>query len=85
MAAQRYCMLTTCRRKFLLDYFGEKNTPDKCGLDFTLHLFLFEIFNLSNFWSVFLNQACIYLIGGYSLLAVAWGCYYHLRGIIFPE
>ncbi|KAG5512705.1 hypothetical protein RHGRI_038886 [Rhododendron griersonianum] len=46
MAAQRYCMLTTCRRKFLLDYFGEKNTPDKCGLDFTLHLFLFEIFNL---------------------------------------
>ncbi|KAL7247130.1 hypothetical protein ACSBR2_002113 [Camellia fascicularis] len=31
MAAQHYCMLTTCRRKFLLDYFGEKCTPDKCG------------------------------------------------------
>ncbi|XP_057483339.1 uncharacterized protein LOC130770070 isoform X2 [Actinidia eriantha] len=31
MAAQRYCMLTTCRRKFLLDYFGEKYTSDKCG------------------------------------------------------
>ncbi|PSS09571.1 Werner syndrome ATP-dependent helicase [Actinidia chinensis var. chinensis] len=30
MAAQRYCMLTTCRRKFLLDYFGEKYTSDKC-------------------------------------------------------
>ncbi|KAA8550481.1 hypothetical protein F0562_002165 [Nyssa sinensis] len=31
MAAQRYSMLTTCRRKFLLDYFGEKYTSDKCG------------------------------------------------------
>ncbi|XP_073274069.1 uncharacterized protein [Primulina huaijiensis] len=31
MAAQRYCLLTTCRRKFLLEYFGEKNSPVDCG------------------------------------------------------
>ncbi|KAL0419366.1 UNVERIFIED_CONTAM: Werner syndrome ATP-dependent helicase [Sesamum radiatum] len=31
MAAQRYCMLTTCRRNFLLEYFGEKNSSVNCG------------------------------------------------------
>lgn len=31
MAAQRYCLLTTCRRNFLLEYFGEKNSPADCG------------------------------------------------------
>ncbi|XP_062081678.1 uncharacterized protein LOC133788273 isoform X2 [Humulus lupulus] len=31
MAAQRYCMLTTCRRKSLLQHFGENYTADKCG------------------------------------------------------
>ncbi|CAA0806578.1 Mediator of RNA polymerase II transcription subunit 34, partial [Striga hermonthica] len=31
MAAQRYCMLTTCRRKFLLEYFGENYSSDSCG------------------------------------------------------
>ncbi|KAL6516416.1 hypothetical protein OROGR_019721 [Orobanche gracilis] len=31
MAAQRYCMLTTCRRKFLLEYFGEKYSSTSCG------------------------------------------------------
>ncbi|KAL3828994.1 hypothetical protein ACJIZ3_017796 [Penstemon smallii] len=31
MAAQRYCTLSTCRRKFLLEYFGEKCSYDKCG------------------------------------------------------
>ncbi|PON69537.1 DNA helicase, ATP-dependent [Parasponia andersonii] len=31
MAAQRYCLLTTCRRKFLLQHFGENFTADKCG------------------------------------------------------
>lgn len=31
MAAQRYCMLVTCRRKFLLEYFGEKVTFTNCG------------------------------------------------------
>ncbi|XP_077236964.1 uncharacterized protein LOC143878578 isoform X2 [Tasmannia lanceolata] len=31
MAAQKYCLLTTCRRKFLLEYFGEKNTFTDCG------------------------------------------------------
>ncbi|KAL0389183.1 UNVERIFIED_CONTAM: ATP-dependent DNA helicase RecQ [Sesamum calycinum] len=30
MAAQRYCMLTTCRRNFLLEYFGEKNSSVNC-------------------------------------------------------
>ncbi|KAI3450175.1 hypothetical protein Pfo_006840 [Paulownia fortunei] len=32
MAAQRYCMLTTCRRKFLLEYFGEKYSSASCGM-----------------------------------------------------
>nr|XP_027112941.1 uncharacterized protein LOC113731733 [Coffea arabica] len=31
VAAQHYCFLTTCRRKFLLDYFGQICTFDKCG------------------------------------------------------
>ncbi|XP_047322421.1 ATP-dependent DNA helicase RecQ-like [Impatiens glandulifera] len=31
IAAQRYCMLTTCRRKSLLNYFGEDYTSEKCG------------------------------------------------------
>ncbi|KAL2470842.1 ATP-dependent DNA helicase Q-like 4A [Abeliophyllum distichum] len=31
MAAQRYCMLTTCRRKYLLEYFGEKYGSVNCG------------------------------------------------------
>ncbi|XP_022731147.1 uncharacterized protein LOC111285809 isoform X2 [Durio zibethinus] len=31
MAGQRYCLLTTCRRKFLLDHFGEKLSTDNCG------------------------------------------------------
>ncbi|XP_052181921.1 uncharacterized protein LOC127794709 isoform X2 [Diospyros lotus] len=31
MAARSYCMLTTCRRKYLLDYFGEKYASDNCG------------------------------------------------------
>ncbi|EHA8590722.1 ATP-dependent DNA helicase [Cocos nucifera] len=29
-AAEKYCMLATCRRKFLLQYFGERNIND-CG------------------------------------------------------
>ncbi|KAI3829909.1 hypothetical protein L1987_04040 [Smallanthus sonchifolius] len=31
MAAQRYCMQTTCRRKNLLEYFGETYASSKCG------------------------------------------------------
>ncbi|XP_058110814.1 uncharacterized protein LOC131253707 isoform X2 [Magnolia sinica] len=31
MAAQKYCLLATCRRKFLLEYFGERVTFGNCG------------------------------------------------------
>ncbi|GAB4836644.1 hypothetical protein Ancab_039534 [Ancistrocladus abbreviatus] len=31
MAAERYCLLTTCRRRFLLEHFGEKLAVDNCG------------------------------------------------------
>ncbi|KGN53928.2 uncharacterized protein LOC101222028 [Cucumis sativus] len=31
MAAQQYCSIATCRRNFLLGYFGERFHSDKCG------------------------------------------------------
>jgi ATP-dependent DNA helicase RecQ len=31
MAAQKYCLLATCRRRFLLQYFGEELNSD-CGI-----------------------------------------------------
>ncbi|KNA25986.1 hypothetical protein SOVF_000900 isoform A [Spinacia oleracea] len=31
MKAQKYCLLTTCRRKFLLEHFGEKVPAENCG------------------------------------------------------
>lgn len=31
LAAQKYCSLTTCRRKYLLEYFGESVAFDNCG------------------------------------------------------
>ncbi|GLT80696.1 hypothetical protein SLA2020_521210 [Shorea laevis] len=31
MAAQHYCLLATCRRKFLLGHFGETLSADNCG------------------------------------------------------
>lgn len=31
MAAQQFCLTTTCRRKFLLEHFGERFQSDKCG------------------------------------------------------
>ena len=33
MAAQKYCLLATCRRRFLLQYFGEELNSD-CGILF---------------------------------------------------
>lgn len=33
MAAQKYCLLATCRRKLLLQYFGEERITD-CGMLF---------------------------------------------------
>ncbi|KAK7290316.1 hypothetical protein RIF29_04638 [Crotalaria pallida] len=30
-AAERYCVQANCRRKFLLEYFGEKFPADRCG------------------------------------------------------
>ncbi|KAL1293638.1 hypothetical protein HN51_054284 [Arachis hypogaea] len=31
LAAERYCVLATCRRKFLLEHFGEQYPADRCG------------------------------------------------------
>lgn len=31
-AAQHYCMLSTCRRKYLLDYFADEYAHDDCGM-----------------------------------------------------
>ncbi|WCJ34897.1 ATP-dependent DNA helicase RecQ [Euphorbia peplus] len=31
MTAKKYCITTSCRRKFLLEYFGEKMSADRCG------------------------------------------------------
>ncbi|KAL8215133.1 hypothetical protein R6Q57_004582 [Mikania cordata] len=62
MAAQRYCMQTTCRRKILVEYFGETYTSSKCG-------------NCDNCTSIkeesdmsreaFLLMGCIQACGGY--------------------
>ncbi|XLU30488.1 hypothetical protein S245_066554, partial [Arachis hypogaea] len=30
LAAERYCVLATCRRKFLLEHFGEQYPADRC-------------------------------------------------------
>lgn len=30
-AAQHFCLLTTCRRKYLLEYFGQNYSSDECG------------------------------------------------------
>lgn len=30
-AAQRYCQISSCRRKFILEYFGEIDAPENCG------------------------------------------------------
>lgn len=35
MAAQRYCLATTCRRHLLLGHFGEKSSAAGCGLALT--------------------------------------------------
>lgn len=32
VAAQHYCLLAVCRRKYLLEYFGETCAYDKCGM-----------------------------------------------------
>lgn len=42
MAAQKYCLLATCRRRFLLQYFGEERNTD-CGMFFLF----FNIYFLS--------------------------------------
>ncbi|KEH34543.1 putative DNA helicase [Medicago truncatula] len=31
LAAQQYCLSATCRRKFLLEHFGEKISAERCG------------------------------------------------------
>ena len=49
-AAQQYCSLATCRRSFLLNYFGEKYQSDKCGLSFTW----FYLLNFVNYHDLLL-------------------------------
>lgn len=53
-AAQQYCMLSTCRRKYLLQYFGQ-NSADECGwiLFWTLQLYiLYSIKQISNCFNI---------------------------------
>lgn len=38
-AAEKYCFLATCRRKFLLQYFGETNNDD-CGMYLSAPFFI---------------------------------------------
>jgi hypothetical protein len=46
MAAQHYCLVTTCRRQFLLGHFGEKSSDAGCGLAFTLDTILIEMLSI---------------------------------------
>lgn len=61
-AAQRYCMLTTCRRKFLLEYFGEKYSSSSCGTCDNCTSSKKEI-DMSR--EAFLLMACIQSCGGH--------------------
>ncbi|KAH6765361.1 hypothetical protein C2S52_000187 [Perilla frutescens var. hirtella] len=61
-AAQRYCMLTTCRRKYLLEYFGEKYSSSSCGTCDNCTSSKKEI-DMSR--DAFLLLACIHSCGGH--------------------
>ncbi|XP_057789662.1 uncharacterized protein LOC131006526 isoform X2 [Salvia miltiorrhiza] len=61
-AAQRYCMVTTCRRNFLLGYFGEKYSSSSCGSCDNCTSSKKEI-DMSR--EAFLLMACIQSCGGH--------------------
>ncbi|XP_063942296.1 uncharacterized protein LOC108228115 isoform X2 [Daucus carota subsp. sativus] len=61
MAAQQYCMLRTCRRKYLLEYFGEICAYENCGYCDNCTIPKKEI-DVSK--QAFLLMACIKSCGG---------------------
>ncbi|XP_047938847.1 ATP-dependent DNA helicase RecQ-like isoform X1 [Salvia hispanica] len=61
-AAQRYCMVTTCRRNFLLGYFGEAYPSSRCGTCDNCTSSKKEI-DMSR--EAFLLMACIQSCGGH--------------------
>ena len=58
MAAQRYCMQTTCRRKILLEYFGEIYPSNNCGKDLYCLFLLYFIHDRCCIFFIS-NQLCI--------------------------
>lgn len=74
-AAEKYCYLSTCRRKFLLEYFGEAAAKD-CGTLYQSFFFHLKIFTCWSFAPRKLSEynACLLLFFGRcsSFYCVSW-------------
>lgn len=78
MAAQKYCALGTCRRNFLLEYFGEKSASS-CGTFILFFSFVFfSILFSEHFYGL------LVLLNYYLMHKVASSCLSFRLSVYFP-